>query len=101
MWVSSTPALPSCISLYNRFIIVDLYYSTVGISEQTIEDEVMEIDITDSPTNLMPNEVDSVDPPNLYTVVKECIAYCQTKNIEGPIEILRVAQRLIVNGRKL
>ncbi|XP_028409260.1 uncharacterized protein LOC114531853 [Dendronephthya gigantea] len=43
------------------------------------------------------------DPPSGidHVIVQQCIDYCHEKNIEDPVEILRVAQQFIVTGRKL
>lgn len=71
----------------------------VGHSVQTVEDELVEIDLTVSPTSPAVQEV--TKPPELDEVVKECIDYCQKRNIEDPVEILRHIQQSIVTGRQL
>ncbi len=64
---------------------------------QPPEDEVVEITITESSTS----SVNAVESLELDEAIKKCIDYCQKRNIEAPVEILRVMQQSIVTGRKL
>ena len=78
-----------------------MYFFTplfVGNSGQTVDNQVLQIDIIDSPTV---EEMNDVKSPDLDDVVKKCIDYCHERNIEDPVEILGAIQQFIVTGCKL
>ncbi|KAK7093007.1 hypothetical protein V1264_006071 [Littorina saxatilis] len=56
---------------------------------------------TDLPEPLFAAAASLSEEDLLENVIKECISICQDDNVTNPIEILRVAQRKIVTGRKL
>ena len=72
----------------------------VGNSGQIVDNQVLQIDIIDSPTRPTVKEMNDVKSPDLDDVVKKCIDYCHERNIEDPVEILRAIQQFIVTGLK-
>lgn len=62
--------------------------------------------VVDHVQSIIEDEVVEIEPPvkDMSTIadsVKQCIDYCHERNIQDPVEILRVAQKFIVTGRQL